>query len=93
MESWTRVNSLHTCIGVNDGEPERSMASNQCNLLMFSSWYDCLFQKLIWETNISAVAEMNGVKNKGKLILCSKLLDQQSERITRNAQTYSHTFP
>jgi len=39
------------------------------------------------------VAEMNGIKNKIKLILYSKLLDRQSERIIGNAQTSSHTFP
>lgn len=79
MEIWTRVNSLYTSIGVNDGEPGRSMTSDQCKLLMSSPQYDCLFQKLIWETNTSAAAAINGIKNKIKLILCSKLLDQQSE--------------
>lgn len=93
MEIWTRVNSLHTSISVNDREPGRSMASNKCKPLTSSPQYDCLFQKLIWETNTSAVAEMNGIKNKIKLILCSKLLDRQSERVTGNAQTSSHTFP
>ena len=93
MEIWTRVNSMHTSISVNDGEPGRSMASNKCKPLVSSPRCDCVFQKLIWEINTSAVAEMNGIKNKIKLILYSKLLDRQSERIIGNAQTSSHTFP